>query len=155
MKRVTLLTLLVALMVALSAGVAVAALNEVDCPNRPDNTCVGTVDNDLMLGTRKDDVMRGKLGNDDIIGKKGEDTIAGGTGTDLLHGGGANDRLVGSQDGDPDEFYCDSGTDSATVELGDLIQTKEDGLVKVTVLSVESDLELITTCERITIKLLQ
>jgi hypothetical protein len=169
MKRATLLAVLMALTVALSAGVALA-LNDIDCPNRSGNQCLGTNGNDLMTGTRNADDIGGRLGNDTIrgqqsgdrlggdigndtvYGKVGGDNIQGGSGADYLDGGEGNDRLAGGADGDPDEFYCDKGFDTAVVELGDFIQSKPPGdLVKVVLHSSEAVLQKVTTCERIRI----
>jgi hypothetical protein len=172
MKRATLLAVLMALTVALSAGVALA-LNDIDCPNRSGNRCLGTNGNDLMTGTKNADEISGRLGNDTIrgqqsgdrlggdigkdtlYGKVGGDNIKGGPGADYLDGGAGNDRLAGGADGDPDEFYCDKGTDTAVIEVGDLVQSKAGGLVPVLASTVEADLEAVTTCERISINLLQ
>ena len=147
MKRTALLMLMMTLMVALSAGVAVA-LNEVDCPNRPDGKCIGTTGNDLMIGNKNANEMAGRIGNDDIYGRQGPDTLQGGPGADYLDGGLGNDRLAGGQDGDPDEFYCATGTDRATIQLCDQVETNEAGLVEVTLTTVEAALEAITTCEQ-------
>ena len=108
-----------------------------------------------MIGNKNANEMVGRIGNDDIYGRQGPDTLQGGPGADYLDGGVGNDRLAGGQDEDPDEFYCDTGTDRATIQPGDLVQTKEGGLVSVTALSVESDLEAITTCEQITLRLMR
>lgn len=51
----------------------------------------------------------------DVYGMEGSDRdLAGGVGNDNLYGG-----LGG--DGDSDNVYCDEGTDTAVVEVGDLV----------------------------------
>lgn len=53
----------------------------------------------------------------DVYGMEGSDRdLAGGVGNDNLYGG-----LGG--DGDSDNVYCDEGTDTAVVEVGDLVGT--------------------------------
>jgi hypothetical protein len=171
-RRITVLAVLTSLLLALTAGVAVA-LNSIECPNRAGGTCVGTdraddmrgtpnademfgrAGNDRQRGFRGADDLNGGIGNDNLFGERGGDTIAGNPGADMLSGKGGNDRLNGGRDGDPDEFYCGPGTDSATIEVGDLVQTQSGDLTPVLATTVEADLEAITTCERITIKLLQ
>ena len=174
MKRTTLFAVLLTLLLALTAGAAWAVeRNVIHCPNRANGTCVGTFNPDDMRGTAGademaaragSDILRGFSGGDDLSGDSGKDflygirngdTIKGNTGADLLYGQGGDDRLFGGRDGDPDEFYCGPGSDSAVMEVGDLVQTKAGGLTPVLATTVENDLELITTCERITINLLQ
>ena len=174
MRKASLLTGMAALLLVLAAGAALAVeRNVIDCPNREGDSCVGTFGADDMRGTAKademaaragNDILRGFRGGDDLSGDSGKDTLfgiqgadtlKGNTGPDLLYGQAGDDRLFGGRDGDPDEFYCGLGTDSAVVEVGDLVQTKAGGLEPVLATTVENDLELITTCERITIKLLQ
>jgi Ca2+-binding RTX toxin-like protein len=171
-RKATLLTLLVALLVALTASMAMA-LNTINCPNRAGNVCVGTDGNDVMKGTGKADDMKGRAGNDTLrsfgagdtlhgnidndtlYGHNGGDTVAGDTGNDRLYGRGGNDELFGGRDGDPDRIFCGNGSDRATIAVGDLVQTQSGDLVPVLTTTVEADLELLTTCERINIVVLQ
>ncbi len=172
MKRLLVALTMMGAMLVVASG-AVLALNSIDCPNRSGNLCVGTDRGDDMEGTVEADDMRGRaggdtlrafagndklagnVGNDVLIGFRGGDRISGGPGTDLLSGRQGNDRLIGGSDGDPDEFFCGPGEDTAIVELGDLVQSEDDGLVEVTLQTTANDLELITTCENIRIRLLQ
>jgi Ca2+-binding RTX toxin-like protein len=170
MRRLLILLSVIGTALALSSGVALAAT--IDCPNRADGRCVGTDNNDDMKGTRNVDLMYGFAGRDTLRGLDANDTLTGGIGNDTLYaqlgsdklvglagadvlsGKRGNDRLLGGSDGDPDEFYCGPGTDSAVIEVGDLVQSEAGGLVPVLATTGANDLELITTCERITIKVL-
>lgn len=172
MKRLLIALTVMGTALVLASGVALA-LNTIDCPNRPDGSCVGTDRADSMNGRAVADEMHGHpggdtlrgqsgpdrlfgdIGNDTIYGQRGNDFLGGGPGADYLDGRSGNDTLNGGRDGDPDEFYCGPGTDSATVEIGDLVQTQNGDLVPVVAGTIEADLEAITTCEQITIKLLQ
>ena len=108
-----------------------------------------------LRGFGRGDDLHGGIDDDRLFGQAGNDTLGGDEGADLLSGKGGNDTLNGGRDGDPDEFYCGSGTDTATVEVGDLVQTQAGGLTPVLASTVEADLEAITTCENIRINLLQ
>jgi len=170
-KRTLVALAVMASALLLASGVALAAT--IDCPNRPDGSCIGTDGSDNMRGTPRADEMRGHFGHDtlrgfrgddDLFGGIGDDTLfagkradklSGGPGVDKLYGRAGNDRLGGGQDGDPDEFYCGPGTDHAIIEVGDLVATQAGDLVPVLTDTSENDLEAVTTCERITINILQ
>src|SRR5215218_9439510 len=74
MKSTTTVALVVALILALSAGAASAA--DIACPNAISNFlgawCAGTSQKDTMHGTQNSDSIFGKGGNDTLYGN-GED----------------------------------------------------------------------------------
>jgi len=107
MKRTTLLTITVALLVALTASVAVAA--NISGTDGPDNL-VGTNLRDLISGGGGNDKINGRLGNDRLQGGTGSDEISGKAGDDELFGGPAGEVLY-TDDG-ADEAYGASGNDS-------------------------------------------
>jgi hypothetical protein len=127
MRRATLLTMMVALILALTAGVAAAKIVN------------GTADNDRLVGTDKADRLNGKAGNDKIYGKKGDDKMIGAPGNDLLSGSGGDDNIVAglgkdqvqasggddtikADNGDvSDKIFCGSGFDVARVDINDLV----------------------------------
>ncbi len=114
----------------LSSGVALAAINTINCKaNKP---CYGTKARDLMKGSAGSDWMMGKgradtlkgFGNsaDDeelLYGQGGNDKLYGGHGWDILSGGPGNDALVGDDSGtishDDYEFEANNwGDDTIT-----------------------------------------
>jgi hypothetical protein len=86
-----------ALATLLVSGMAFA-LNDVTCPNRPDNAfghlCVGTGKGDLMVGTAQADDMRGLAGDDTIRAGESSDRLVGNKGDDRLSGNSGDDRYV-------------------------------------------------------------
>jgi Ca2+-binding RTX toxin-like protein len=92
MRKTVLLLASMTLAVLLAAGVALAAT--IQCPNRGENRCVGTAQNDTMTGTQRPDDMRGRRGNDSINARGGNDKLAGNDGGDTLRGGGGNDTYL-------------------------------------------------------------
>ena len=158
------LTVLVVLLVALTASVAFAAT--ISCPNRADNLCVGTDGPDDMQGSDENDLMRGNggndtmiagLGNDTVHGSDGGDRIEGRIGNDFLNGGegadvivtadgedeaygsGGNDTIRAYRDDHPDYISCGAGdADTADVQSGDYVDGQRAGLlVGTTVLTCE------------------
>ncbi len=127
MRRATLLTMVMALIVALTAGVATAAIVD------------GTAGNDRLVGTDKADRINGKAGDDKIYGKNGNDEMIGAPGNDLLSGSGGNDNIIAglgrdqvqasggddtikADNGDvSDKIFCGSGFDVARVDIDDLV----------------------------------
>jgi hypothetical protein len=166
MKRATLLAMLVGLLLALSAGVALAA--QIQCPNRDGNLCVGTNGPDKMQGSLNADIMRGYGGNDVAIGgygndsiygvdggdrlegRPGNDFISGGTGADLIltadgrdeaYGGGNNDTIRAYRDDNPDFINCGGGNaDTADVQSGDYV----DGQLAATLVGTS-----VLSCEKV------
>jgi len=126
-----LFAVLATLMVALTAGTALAALNLVKCPTGPGGKCVGTANADNIRGTSRADDIKAYLGNDQIhafggaddvtagpgadttYGYGGGDTINGSTGNDFLHGGADGDVIIGGADND--RTRGEDGNDSLRV----------------------------------------
>ena len=96
-KAILLLTSL-AVMVVVSAGLALAAA--ITGTNGPD-TLNGTQDADKIAGSAKGDTINGKAGNDQLFGDSGNDNVNGGPGADNVQGGTGTDTANG-QDGDSD-----------------------------------------------------
>jgi Ca2+-binding RTX toxin-like protein len=91
MRRISLVVVMVAVMVALFAGVAMAAVK------------FGTDGQDFLMGTNEQDVLYGKGGIDFLDGRGGNDVLYGGDasdevisfpGDDVLYGGSGNDFLI-------------------------------------------------------------
>ncbi|MBA3430313.1 MAG: hypothetical protein H0U16_02375 [Actinobacteria bacterium] len=111
MKRTGLMLVIMAVMVVLSAGVAVAAVK------------FGTEGRDIIKGTNAPDVIFGEGGVDTLAGRKDDDTIHGGEGRDDLYGGSflfgeifEDRRLV--QDGN-DKLFGGDGPDCVFGGTGD------------------------------------
>ena len=127
--------MLVAVVVAMATagGVAMAA-NQIDCPNRNGDRCIGTGQPDEMIGSRFDDIIRGRGGADFIDGRRGSDQLRGevggdeivaarcalgrgGGGADVFGGRGDDDITITSDCGDltvvppPDRVDCGPGYD--------------------------------------------
>ncbi len=112
MKRRTILTvaLMGAALVLLSSGVALAALNTIEC--NTGRACTGTEARDLMNGTDGHnkmyakgaaDTLKGLGGRDLLYGERGNDQLYGGEESDELYGGARLDQLYGG--GGSDELY--------------------------------------------------
>jgi Ca2+-binding RTX toxin-like protein len=128
MKRASVLMVLLALLIAIPAGVALAVTEE---GGPGDDTLIGTPNTDFLYGRGGDDLIRGLgardvlfggSGNDDlyggaigdqIFGGAGNDYIVGGAGEDELFGFGGDDVIVSGDDKQPDEVRCGTGYDIA------------------------------------------
>lgn len=151
MKRTSVALSLAFLLATVFGGVALA------------KTINGTAKGETLRGTNSADDMNGRGGNDDLRGRGGADkvqggpgndtvygmdgsdkNVAGGVGEDDLYGGVGNDTLRAAGDGDPDNVYCDEGTDTAIVEIGDAVDDQQ--IVSETLLPVG------TTCENIEVR---
>jgi Ca2+-binding RTX toxin-like protein len=150
MRRATLLTMMVALILALAASVAVAA------------NVNGTAKNDRLVGTNKADRINGKGGNDKIYGKNGNDKMIGAPGNDLLSGSGGDDNIVAglgkdqvqasggddtikADNGDvSDQIFCGSGFDVARVDINDLVGGSKVGDILEDVTAADAT---VLTCE--------
>lgn len=80
---------------------------------------------DGVIGTTVDggagnDTITGGSGDDSLVGGAGNDSITGGIGFDTLRGGAGNDRLF-SLDGYPDTVDGGPGSDSARIDLRELL----------------------------------
>jgi hypothetical protein len=88
MRRAGVFLVAAALLLALSAGAALA------------KNFIGTSGPDTIRGTDGPDFIDGKAGNDRLFGRDGRDTIMGRDGADLIKGGRGPDRLVGGPGAD-------------------------------------------------------
>jgi Ca2+-binding RTX toxin-like protein len=95
LRKAVLLLASMALAVLLAGGIALAA--EITCPNRSDDRCMGTTEDDTMTGTDERDKMRGFAGNDTLYGKGFRDFLVGHAGNDTLRGQEGDDALVGAR----------------------------------------------------------
>ncbi len=102
----------VAIAVAVSAGIALAAPN-----GGPANS-----DAKAISGTGKANHLVGTRGPDVIDGKKGDDVINGRAGRDSLSGGKGNDRIL-ARDGTEDTIDCGPGAHDVAV-----VDRSEDGV---------------------------
>ena len=112
MGRMAMVLTTVALMIVLSAGVAVAA------------SITGTPDRDVLDGSGKNETISGLGGPDTINGSGGRDTVKGGdggdevgsgTGADAAYGNRGDDYLIDAPDNDRDVLYGGSGEDNVQV----------------------------------------
>jgi Ca2+-binding RTX toxin-like protein len=101
MRKAVTMTMVGALMFALTTGVAFAAIN---CTG---GTCFGTNNSNTLYGTANFDNIQGLGGDDTIYGKGSNDFLAGDKafeqtlrGNDKVYGGSGNDELEGNQDND-------------------------------------------------------
>src|SRR5215212_248184 len=81
--RMTLVGVVSALMLTLSAGVALAAVLS------------GTDGHDRLVGGSESDLIYGKGGNDFLSGARGSDVVYGGPGNDFMADLGGDDVLLG------------------------------------------------------------
>ena len=111
MGRMAMVMTAVALMVVLSAGVAVAA------------SITGTEDRDVLDGSGKNETISGRGGPDTLNGAggggtkggDGGDEAGGGTEADEVHGGPGDDYLIDAPDNDRDVLHGNSGEDNVPV----------------------------------------
>lgn len=117
MKRVAQSTTLLALILALFAGTALAA------------TLSGTDGNDTLAGTDAGEALRGLAGDDWVYGGGGKDILRGEEGVDVLYGdagrdelrGGPGDDAIHADDGQKDRVSCDGGADTVVVDPKDRV----------------------------------
>ena len=123
MGRTTTIFIVVALMVVLSAGVALAA-----------SPIVGTDSGEQIKGTRHAEEIRGLGGADEITDGLGTDIVYGGKGKDNLIGyggdtsvdgfkGGAGDNTIQSRDvpATKDKVECGPGIDHVYADKADVV----------------------------------
>jgi Ca2+-binding RTX toxin-like protein len=114
MKRASVFLVAAALLLALSAGVALA------------QNFIGTSGPDVIAGTDKADFIDGKGAADQLSGLDGRDTTLGRAGDDLIEGGRGPDRLTGGPDNDT--IYGGGGNDAVNGGPGDdTIIVSDDG----------------------------
>ena len=146
-KRFGLVVFIAAALTVLATSIALAATVT---DTAGDDTLRGTERADDISGRGNDhirarggsDVAQGGPGNDDVYGMDGPDRdVAGGVGDDNLYGGLGGDTLRAAGVGDSDNVYCDQGTDTAIVEVGDLVDDRQ--IVSETVLPTGTSCEVI------------
>ncbi len=115
MKRALMIVALGALMLALAAGVALAALRiGNDQPNKLFGTYGDNVGQDTLLGFGAGDLLVGRSAADQLAGGSGPDRLYGNEGNDTLDGGPGRDRIftgfgfdfVYAKDGFKDYINC-------------------------------------------------
>ena len=151
MRRASLLTLSVVLVLVLASGIALAA------------TIRGTDGNDFLRGTDFPDTIGARGGNDEVRARAGADKVYGGIGRDTLYGkenadlivgGDGNDGLDGSTgndtlkshfDGNADNLSCGQNNDTAYVEVNDVIDDNKAGDLVST--AINNTVAPLTSCE--------
>jgi len=175
MRRLTLLTVLVGIMLALGATAAMAKnINGTNGPNDLRGTSgsdrinarggadeihalggadelLGGSGNDKVFGGDGADTATGGSGDDTVSGGLGGDTLKGGIGNDEIEGRDGDDTLLASGDGERDEVKCGDGTDVAEVDLNDVV---DDQLVS-SVGAAPGDIISILSCETVRVAILQ
>jgi Ca2+-binding RTX toxin-like protein len=93
----------------------------------------GGANGDKIYSESGDDTVRGGDGGDTIIGGKGDDLLSGEGGNDVLHGDKGKDTVKGnsgndklfSRDSQADVDRCGDGTDTASIDSLDAINSCE------------------------------
>jgi hypothetical protein len=112
MKRIFLVAVAGALLLALSAGTALA-INIIQCNNVP---CNGTNNADRIferIGNHKEDRILARDGNDVVDASKYKRD------SDRVRGDGGNDRIRTDDGDNRDTVNCGSGRDVAVIDSGD------------------------------------
>ncbi len=110
MRKLILLAVVVAALVALPVGVALAQnFKGTDGMD----TIVGTAEDDTISGFAGNDNLLGRQGNDTIRGNRGDDDIVGQLGRDRIDGGRGDDHIDVQADGSVDTVDCGAGIDVA------------------------------------------
>src|SRR5215218_8489315 len=105
MRRVLLLLVVAAAVLALAAGLVLAETF----------SCTGP-----CVGTREADMMTGSATLDRIAGMEGNDTITGGAGDDQMYGDEGGDTIMdNSNTEDNDAVFADEGNDTINVREGE------------------------------------
>jgi hypothetical protein len=112
MRRGTLLFTTVTLLLALSAGTALAATF---FGTSASDNLNGTKGSDVIFGGADGDIVVGRGGDDVLHGGAGGDNVSGDTGKDVVFGGLGADQLY-ADDGIRDVVYCGGGTDTVFVD---------------------------------------
>jgi Ca2+-binding RTX toxin-like protein len=98
-RKVTLLLTSLAVMIVVSAGVALAAA--IVGTNGPDNL-QGTANGDKIAGAGANDTISGLAGVDLLFGDSGSNTVNGGGDRDIVFGDAGGASTANGQDGDFD-----------------------------------------------------
>jgi Ca2+-binding RTX toxin-like protein len=155
MRRATLLTAAVALMLVLASGIALAA------------NIKGTDGNNFLRGTNSADNIGARGGNDEVRARAGADKVFGGTqrdtlygmengdlvvggdGNDFLDGGTGDDTIRSHNDANADNLNCGPGGDTALVEPNDVVDDDRAGDLVATALNNTS--APVTSCETLNV----
>ena len=97
MRRLAILLAAMGIMLAMTAGAALAI------------NLVGDNGRDVLRGTAENDVLRGRGGNDLLVGRGNSDRLFGGRGNDVI-----NARDPGRPESD--RVLCGPGTDTALID---------------------------------------
>ena len=130
MRRVILAIAVGALLIALTATVALAATrhgtggHDVLMGTNGADQMYGYAGDDIISGLRGNDLMYGGSGEDALWGSYGDDNLYGRTGADDLHGMGGNDYLS-ANDGKRDLVDCGPGRDWYNVDFFDVVRNCE------------------------------
>ena len=130
MRRAILVLTVGALLLALTATVALAATrygtNGDDLMYGTNNAdrMYGYGGDDLMYGLASNDLMYGSYGDDFVYGRDGNDSLYGRYGYDEISGGNDND-YINTKDGKRDRVWCGPGRDSFTVDKVDVVSDCE------------------------------
>ncbi len=127
MRKLTLLTVLVGMMVVLVATAAAAATirgtggNDTIRGTNNADKLYGLAGNDRITARGGADLLEGAVGNDQLNGGPGSDRIDGGLGRDAAQGSTGDDLLVLDRDENADYAYCGDGFDEARVSANDFV----------------------------------
>ncbi len=122
MRRMTIAVVLVAALLALTAGVALAQSFTGTDGN---NTIRGTREPDRIDALAGNDTVYGNRGGDRIIGNRGDDDLYAGDGRDRVFGGRGNDYIVVQGDGKRDFVDCGSERDVVVATPQDTLRNCE------------------------------
>jgi Ca2+-binding RTX toxin-like protein len=115
MRKVVLLGTMMAVILAMAAGAALAAHNNI----------TGTNSGDDLIGTNRVDRIYGLGGNDFISARGGNDDVFPGTGRDTVRTNGGNDYINAADEDNADTINCGAGLND-TVVFDDGIDTVND-----------------------------
>jgi Ca2+-binding RTX toxin-like protein len=130
MRRVTLALTVGALLLALTATVALGATrygtdgHDVLMGTHSADKMYGYAGDDIISGLSGNDLMYGGWGEDALWGSYGDDNLYGRSGADDLHGMGGNDYLS-AKDGKRDLVDCGSGRDWYNADFFDVVRNCE------------------------------
>ena len=130
MKRVVLVPTVGALLLTLTASVALAATRY---GTNGDDWFFGTRHADQMYGKGGDDIMQGMEGNDLMYGGYGDDYFSGDYGDDNIYDRHGSDYLCGNdgndyintKDGKRNHVNCGAGRHSFTTDSIDVVRNCE------------------------------
>lgn len=108
MRKITMVAVMVAAILVVTAGVALAAnFRGTDGPN----TIIGTKNADRIDALAGNDNVFGGGGNDRLFGNRGDDDIYGGAGRDRVDAGRGDDYIEVQGDDRRDVVRCGAGRD--------------------------------------------